>query len=126
MDEWNEYMAGIDEPEHRARMEEIFAWIQREFPQLERKIAWNQPMFTDHGTFIIGFSPAKEHLSVAPEGEVIAQFSAEIAKAGYSAGKKFFRMPWKLPVDYALLKKIIESNRLEKADVKTFWRKGSC
>lgn len=126
MDEWNEYMQGIDKPEHRARMEEIFAWIQREFPQLERKIAWNQPMFTDHGTFIIGFSPAKEHLSVAPEGAGIKRFADEIKQSGYSAGKKFFRIPWKSAVDYDLLKRIIELNRLEKADVKTFWRKESC
>ncbi|MCQ4950818.1 hypothetical protein NE646_14380, partial [Bittarella massiliensis] len=37
------------------------------FPDLTPKIAWNQPMFTDHGTFIIGFSAAKAHLAVAPE-----------------------------------------------------------
>ncbi|QCB29216.1 hypothetical protein [Corynebacterium endometrii] len=28
-------------------------------------IAWNQPMFTHHDTFIIGFSHAKKHMAAA-------------------------------------------------------------
>ena len=37
------------------------------FPQLKEENKWNQPMFNDHGTFIIGFSIAKGHIAVAPE-----------------------------------------------------------
>lgn len=36
-------------------------------------------MFTDHCTFIIGFSIAKHHLAVAPEIAGINRFSDEIA-----------------------------------------------
>jgi uncharacterized protein YdhG (YjbR/CyaY superfamily) len=39
---------------------------------LKEEIKWNQPMFSDHGTFIIGFSIAKEHIAVAPEAVVIS------------------------------------------------------
>lgn len=80
-------------------------------------------MFTDHGTFIIGFSVAKHHISVAPEGKGIDHFSADIVQAGYDHGKKMFRMKESLPVDYPLLKKIIEFNIEDKADCTTFWRK---
>lgn len=52
-------------------------------PNLIPKIAWNQPMFTDHDTFIIGFSVAKHHLAVAPEKAGIIHFSDEIVQAGY-------------------------------------------
>lgn len=36
-----------------------FAKITETYPQLDTTVKWNQPMFTDHGTFIIAFSFAK-------------------------------------------------------------------
>ncbi len=54
------------------------------------KIAWNQPMFMDHDTFIIGFSIAKQHLAVAPEKAGIDYFSDEIVKAGYGHTKQLY------------------------------------
>jgi uncharacterized protein YdhG (YjbR/CyaY superfamily) len=86
-------------------------------------MAWNQPMFTDHGTFIIGFSTAKHHLAIAPEIEVIDRFSEDIAKAGYDRSKGLIRIRWDDPVDYSLLQKIIEYNISDKAECTTFWRK---
>ena len=70
-------------------------------------IAWNQPMFTDRGTFIIGFSVTKKHLAVAPERAGIDRFSDKIMQAGYSHSQELIRIPWDKPVDYALLEKII-------------------
>lgn len=123
MEAFAEYLARIENQEQRARMEEIFHWIMKTFPQLEQKIAWNQPMFTDHGTFIIGFSMAKHHMSVAPEPPGITRFADEIKAAGYDHTNQLFRIKWGSPVDYSLLKKIIEFNILDKADCSTFWRK---
>lgn len=40
-------------------------------------------MFTDHDTFIIGFSAAKHHMAVAPEKAGIVRFSKENVQAGY-------------------------------------------
>lgn len=62
MEAFAEYLAHIDNPQHRARTQEVLAWVTKKFPNLMPKIAWNQPMFTDHSTFIIGFSVAKHHL----------------------------------------------------------------
>ena len=104
-------------------MEEVLKWVAAGFPNLKPKIAWNQPMFTDHGTFIIAFSAARNHMSVAPEGAVINKFSEEIIKSGYEHSKRLFRIPWDSPVDYALLKRVIEFNIKDKADYKVFWRK---
>lgn len=123
MEVFAEYLARIDNQQHRDRMEEIFAWVTKRFPYLMPKIAWNQPMFTDHGTFIIGFSVAKHHLSVAPESVGINHFSDEIVQAGYDHTKELVRIPWDCPVDLSLLEKMIEFNIMDKAECSTFWRK---
>ncbi|NGP61203.1 iron chaperone [Paenibacillus thiaminolyticus] len=123
MEVFAEYLAHIDNPQHRARMEEVLAWVTKQFPHLMPKMAWNQPMFTDHGTFIIGFSVAKHHLAVGPERAGIIHFSDEIVQAGYDHTKQLVRIPWESPVDFSLLQKMIEFNILDKADCSTFWRK---
>ena len=123
MDVFAEYLARIENPLHRARVEEVLSWIIRRFPNLMPKIAWNQPMFTDHGTFIIGFSVAKPHLAVAPERVGILRFSDEIVQAGYEHSKELIRIRWDNPVDFSLLEKIIAYNILDKAECTTFWRK---
>ncbi len=123
MEVFAEYLARIDNPQHRARVEEVLRWVMATFPRLLGKIAWNQPMFTDHGTFIIGFSVAKPHLAVAPERVTIERFSEEIVGAGYDHTKELVRIRWNGPVDYSLLQKLIEYNILDKADCSAFWRK---
>ncbi|MEC0284008.1 iron chaperone [Terribacillus saccharophilus] len=118
-----DYLAQIDNPQHRERTEEVLKWVAEKYPNMEQKIAWNQPMFTDHGTFIIGFSIAKQHLAVAPEKAGIDHFSDDIVQAGYDHTKQLVRIKWDGPVDYSLLERMIEFNIMEKADCKTFWRK---
>lgn len=123
MEVFAEFLEHIDNPEHRERTEEVLAWVTKKFPELMPKMAWNQPMFTDHGTFIIGFSIAKHHLAVAPERVVIQHFSDEIVQAGYDHTKELVRIRWEKPVDFSLLEKMIEFNIMDKADCTTFWRK---
>ncbi len=123
MEVFAEYLASIDNPQHRARTEEVLEWITKKFPKLTPKIAWNQPMFTDHNTFIIGFSVANKHLAISPELAGMNRFSDEIVNAGYEHSKNLFRIKWDSPVDFSLLEKIIEFNVLDKADCSTFWRK---
>lgn len=123
METFNDFLNTIENVEHRTRMEEILSWIEKKFPQLGKRIAWSQPMFTDHGTFIMGFSVAKHHIAVSPEKAGLRQFSERIAKAGYDGSKEIFRIRWEKPVDYELLEDMIEFNIEDKADCKTFWRK---
>ncbi|PKR76751.1 iron chaperone [Halalkalibacillus sediminis] len=122
MEVFKDYLAGID-PQHRAEMEEVLGWVMKEYPNLEPVVKWNQPMFTDHGTFIIAFSVAKKHMSVAPERKVILRFSDEIVAAGFDHSKELVRFPWNRPFDYSLLQKMIEFNIEDKADYTNFWRK---
>lgn len=122
MEVFSEYLARIDNPQYRAQTEEILSWVSKTFPNLMPRIAWNQPVFTDHGTFIIGFSVAKHHLAVAPERAGINHFTDEIVQAGYEHSKELVRIKWDSPVNFLLLKKIIEFNIKDKADCATFWR----
>ncbi|MEY9866841.1 hypothetical protein ABIE66_002220 [Peribacillus sp. B2I2] len=48
MEVFAKYLAGIDNPEHCERTEEILAWVANIFPNLESQIKWNTPMFSDH------------------------------------------------------------------------------
>lgn len=123
METFEEYLATIDTPEHKERMEHIFNWIKETFPQLEQRIAWNQPMFTDHGTFIIGFSTAKKHMSVSPERAGMIHFEDMLEQGGYDFTKQLVRFKWSEPVDFSLLERMIAFNIEDKADCSSFWRK---
>ena len=122
MTTFNDFLDKIEEPEKRKRVEEIFNHIREKYPQLKEEIKWNQPMFTDHGTFIIGFSLSKGHMAVAPEGVVVKMFENDIKEAGYTYTKELFRIKWTQKVNYDLLDKIIEYNIEEKKDMTKFWR----
>lgn len=123
MDRFNGFLENIAQPAARARAAEVLAWVGKTYPALQGQMKWNQPMFTDHGTFILGFSASKEHLAVAPESVALDHFRAEIAAAGYRATRQLFRIGWEQPVDYGLLRRIIDFNLLDKSGYETFWRR---
>ncbi len=53
-------LSDIENPEHRARTTEVLAWVAGRFPALGTRVAWGQPMFTDHGTFILSLKVSKK------------------------------------------------------------------
>ncbi|MBF7019574.1 DUF1801 domain-containing protein [Staphylococcus sp. 18_1_E_LY] len=120
---FNEYLQTIKDDNHRDKLTTIFNWIHENYPELETTIKWNQPMFTHHGTFIIGFSSAKQHFSINPEATGMKQFSPQIEQAGYSQTANLYRILWTQEVDYKLLKKIIDFKISEKQDYTNFWVK---
>ncbi|MCI1858161.1 MAG: iron chaperone [Sporolactobacillus sp.] len=123
MEVFAKYLASIDHPPHKMRTEEVLNWVTKKFPDLVPEMKWNQPMFTDHGTFIIAFSVAKHHLAASPEKAGMDRFSDDIVRAGYDHSKMLVRFPWDRPVDFALLEKIIAFNIQDKKNCLTFWRK---
>ncbi|UTT43693.1 iron chaperone [Exiguobacterium aurantiacum] len=122
METFDDFLATVDDPERRAKLDDVFVWVRKTFPQLEERIAWNQPMFTDHGTFIIAFSVAKAHFAVAPEAVPLEVFTERIRQAGYTQTKQLFRIKWDQAVDYDLLRVIIAFNIEDKAGHTSFWR----
>ena len=122
MDNFEEYLYKLTDGDQKDRLIEILNWIHDNFPNLGTRVAWNQPMFTDHGTFIIGFSVAKNHISVAPEKVTLDKFQDKLDSLDYGYGKQLFKIANSQSVDYSLLKEIIDFNIEDKQDVTKFWR----
>lgn len=118
----NDFYESIPSLSNREKLQDLFDWILKTFPTLTCEIKWNQPMFIDHGTFIIAFSAAKNHFSIAPEYVGIQTFSKAILDAGYDHSTMLFRIKWSQEINYQLLGDIIRYNMSEKANVSTFWR----
>lgn len=98
----DEYLETIPNDDNRARMVEVLEWVSHNFPELELRIAWNQPMFTHHGTYIIGFSAAPKHMAMAPERATMIHFEQVMRERGTDFGTMFARQPWNKPFDYQL------------------------
>lgn len=118
----DEYLDSIPSPEHRAKLQELLEWIAGRWPELELVLKWNQPMFTHHGVFIIGFSVFAKNIAASPEKVVLDRMRGEIEAAGYTTTQQLFRIGWDDPVDHELLERMIEIQLAEKADQTGFWR----
>ncbi|MFT4246150.1 MAG: DUF1801 domain-containing protein [Micrococcaceae bacterium] len=122
LETFEEYPDTFEGSAHRERFLKVFSWVDKTFPNLKPRISWNQQMHTDHGTFIIGYSAASKHMSVNPEYYGMEKLKDKIAKAGYSQTKGVFRILFSQPIDYDLLKEMIEFNIADKANYTKFWR----
>lgn len=117
-----EFLSSVPEGPKRDRITEVLDWVQATYPSLELRIAWNAPMFTHHGTFIIGFSAAQNHMSVAPEGATMEHFAHYMQERGTDRTAMLARQPWSAPVDYELLARLIDYQLATKEHVTSFWR----
>lgn len=122
MDTFSDYLKSIDNMDHRDKMAEILSWIKETFPELNERIAWNQPMFTNEGTFIIGFSYSKNHIAVSPEVKTMQKFKHTIEETGLIHTENIVRIPWEAPIPYELLESFITFNIEDKQGYTTFWR----
>ncbi|MGO1660791.1 MAG: iron chaperone [Canibacter sp.] len=94
METFADYLETIDDTDHRATLRDVIEQIQVDNSGLKLEIKWNQPMLTDHGTFIMGFSVAKKHFSIAPERLVLDEFRSQIDSAGYDLSKALMKVQW--------------------------------
>lgn len=122
MEQFNHFLEGVENPKNREKLKEILEWTHEKFPQLEPIVKWNQPMFADHGTYIIGFSVSQKHIAVSPEVAGMKHFTEQINQAGYTQTNNIFRIGWNDPVDFKLLKEMITFNIIDKAEATKFWR----
>ena len=118
----DEYLATIPNDDNRARMVEVLNWVAKHYPELELRIAWNQPTFTHHGTYIIAFSAASKHMAMAPEFATMIRFEPVMRERSTDFDIIFARQPWSKPFDYELLDAFIQDQLTDKRDVTSFWR----
>lgn len=107
----------------RDKSREVFSWVESRFPQLMPVLKWNQPMYTAHGTFILGFSAARKHLAIAAERVCLDRYRDALEQAGYACTKELLLVRWEQPIPYAWLARMVETNLRDKATLPTFWRK---
>lgn len=86
------FFSNFKNPILKFKLEPIFEQIQKEFQNLTVELKWNQPIFIMNGTFIIGFSVAKNHISIAPEAVTMAIFTNDIKAASYEATNNLFKI----------------------------------
>lgn len=117
-----EFLQTIPDPDNRKKMNEVIAWVKETYPELDFRMAWSQPMFTAHSTFIIGFSAAAKHLAVSPERATMLHFEDNLKSRGTNYSKMLVRMPWNEPIDYELISSFINYQLETKKDIHSFWR----
>ena len=86
------FLSNFKNPILKFKLEPIFEQIQKEFQNLTVELKWNQPIFIMNGTFIIGFSVAKNHISIAPEAVTMAIFTNDIKAANYETTNNLFKI----------------------------------
>lgn len=117
-----EYLDQIEDKNHQLKLKELFTWMMATFDSLHVEVKWNQPMFILGQTFIVAFSPAKKHLSVAPEHACLNHFDSAIKASGTKRSKELWMIPWEKDIPYDLLHEMITYNIQEKAGMTQFWR----
>ena len=83
MTTFEDYLATLEKSEQREKMATLLTWIAQHYPDLTPVIKWKQPMFIEHGTYIIGLSASKHHFSLSPEAKTIRLFEDEIKAADF-------------------------------------------
>lgn len=103
-------------------MVQVLNWVAEHYPELELRIAWNQSMFTHHGTHIIGFSAASKHMTMAPERATMIRFEQVMRERGTDFGTMLARQRWTKPFGYELLDAFIRHQLSDKRHVTSFRR----
>jgi uncharacterized protein len=122
MNTFEDLLLPISNPKIKKMLVSILDWVQDTYPSLEPVVKWNQPMFLNENTFIIGFSVAKKHINIAPEEVTLVKFEADIKKSGYHKTKMLIQVKENQDIDFLLLKKMIDFNIEDKKGFKSFWR----
>ncbi|QNQ81140.1 iron chaperone [Lactobacillus sp. PV034] len=123
MNQIDEYLANISEENQRAKLSKLLKWVTKTFPNLELQIKWKQPVFTDHDTYIIGFSVAKKHLTVGLETRSLQHFVPLLEQEGIKHGTNTFQIALTDEIPHDLLTKIINYIIEDKKEITTFWDK---
>lgn len=119
----HDFLLDIVDPDNQQKMAALTTYVNEQFPNLVPVIKWNQLMYTDHDTFILGISLAKAHFALAPEAITINLKASDIKAAGYAYTDNIIKIKWNQDINYDLIYEIISFNIVDKQDATTFFRK---
>jgi uncharacterized protein YdhG (YjbR/CyaY superfamily) len=108
-----EYFKSID-PKQAKKIREIIKTIKDKFPDLELVIAWNQPMLKSGKEYVFGASVSKNHISIAPWGDVLKTFAPKFEKLeGVRVTKKTIAVPTDWEVEVKLVQSMVAARLKE-------------
>jgi uncharacterized protein YdhG (YjbR/CyaY superfamily) len=116
------FLEAIQNPLIKEKVISLVDFVQKKYPELTLEMKWNQPMFTHHGSFIIGFSTAKTHVNIAPEDPAIKVFKDRLDQLGYKQTKMLIQIKDKQTIDFDFIQTLVDYMIEEKKDIKTFWK----
>jgi uncharacterized protein YdhG (YjbR/CyaY superfamily) len=109
----SEYFKSID-PKQSKKVREMIKVIKSKFPELELVVAWNQPMLKSGSDYVFGASVSKNHILIAPWGDVLKNFAPKFEKLeGVRVNKKTIAVPNDWKVDVKLLQSMIAARMKE-------------
>jgi uncharacterized protein YdhG (YjbR/CyaY superfamily) len=96
------------------KLREIFKVITNKYPELELVIAWNQPMLKKGSEYVFGASVSKNHISIAPWGDVLKVYGPKFEKLeDVRVAKKTIAIPNDWKVDAKLIQSMIAARLKE-------------
>jgi len=101
----DEYIDG-QEPFVRQILKNIRAIVYECAPGAEEGISYGMPAYKIGGKALLYFGAFKKHLGFYPSAEAVEAFAIELQ--GYKVSKGAIQFPYKIPMPYDLIKRIVE------------------
>ena len=109
--DFDQYLASLS-PSAAATMRSMVDCVLGQFPELTLKIAWNVPQLQLGKQYVMGFSAATRHLSVAPwSAGVMRRFADRLQQ--YDPTDNLFRVPPDWQPDAELLHDLVRARLAE-------------
>ena len=90
VDDYFAHLSDVARP-HMERLRELSLAAD---PEIEEKLAWNNPAYARNGVRLWMLQSFKAHCSLRTTPEEFAPHRAEVEEAGYEAGEGFVKLPY--------------------------------
>jgi len=97
---------------HRETLAGILAFLRREFPRLEARLAWNVPHLYLGKDPVVGLSSAKSHVAFSPWSEAVMAAHRD-RLGGLKATANLIRIPPGEPPPEPLLRSMVKARLAE-------------
>lgn len=106
----DEYISNYS-PELQIVLEDLRKFIKGCVPEAKEKISWDMPTFVLHGFNLVHFAVNKGYIGFYPADTGVSAFRDELTD--YTTTKGSIHFPLNKPMQYDLIKKIVEYRALE-------------
>lgn len=106
MSEVDTYFSKIEGPQ-KAELERVRTLIKKLIPEATVGIGYGMPVFKLNGKYVIGIAAFKNHMSLFPGSEPVAEFKQELGDHFQSKGTIQFTLD--NPIEDTMVKKIVDA-----------------